>query len=155
MSDRNRGQHPPPKQAPPKLKAVMLEPPREVDAVAPPLVNEIVVNGGVDCVMVDFYYLSRSRFLELADSGEVTERKLNDPEIGVHRMPPTARVSMPFVVAAELVTKLFEAAAEGMVDIRDLGPGFIDRIAVAMNGLQKPSGPAGAPGPTDPGAEAL
>jgi|JI10StandDraft_1071094.scaffolds.fasta_scaffold2271739_1 hypothetical protein len=76
MSDKTRGQQPP---KPARLTSLAMRPSRDIEALAPPLANEVVVSGGADCVFLDFFYVPTERFVEMLDGGDNVERSVTSP----------------------------------------------------------------------------
>ncbi len=136
-----------PTRTPTPLKGVLIEPPREVEAVPPPVSNFVTVRGGADCAILDFYYVPPRRWAEIEAarlSGETTVIERHD-DVGVARMQPVARVSLPFFAAAELVTSLVEMAASSARDMREDGPSLLARLAEATRSVQEDEASVNAP----------
>lgn len=134
--------HPTQANKPPPMRGIIIEPPRDVEASAPPLANYVTVRGGADCAVLEFYYIPPRRWTEFhaareanSDGGMLGIERIGD--VGVARVPPVARVSLPFLSAAELVTSLIELAAESMGDLRDDGPALLARVAAAAGLIQR------------------
>jgi len=145
MSKGNQSNKPPP------MKGILIESPRDVEASAPPLANYVTVRGSADCAVIEFYYIPPRRWMEFhaaresgSDGGPLAIERVGD--VGIARVLPVARVSLPFVAAAELVTSLVELAAESADDLRNDGPALLARIANAVQrATNKEQSDAGQP----------
>lgn len=140
---------PPPKVEPkaePKYSAIFLRAPEEVDLAPPPLANEVTVAGGIDCVVVEMFYVPQGRYADALLAGTAVEPH-RDPRIGILRSPPVARCAISFTTAAELVAKLVEAAADGAGELKSFTPDIVDRINAALLQVSLASPPSETPAP--------
>lgn len=120
--------------------------------MGPPMINEVTVTGGIDCATVELFYLPNGKWLDASMRGTDAETHY-DRNVGVLRMPPVARFALPFSVAAELIAKLIETAADGVEDLKGDTPAILARINDASARIQRALAPPHAPASPSPSEE--
>jgi len=102
----------------------------------PQFANTVVVDGGTDAVVLNFYHISQNTLIRVFDTSSTWEHVQRDGERVTVRSEPIARIALPFGVALDVVTEVLTTIIEGIPDFQQAGSSFSERVLDVLKAAQ-------------------